>query len=117
MKRSTERILTTHTGSLPRPADLTILQAAIGTDEYYRAAVDTNQRLTDSIALRLNAMVHRNVRQVTGAGRPIRGSLTQLGAGLADDQWTLSLMQDRLGSWSLDSQPECAGDLFWLTVQ
>jgi len=45
---------------VPRPDDLTILQAAIGTDNYYRGTVDTNQRITDTIALRLNAMVHRN---------------------------------------------------------
>lgn len=29
MKRSTERILTTHTGSLPRPMDLTTALAAL----------------------------------------------------------------------------------------
>ena len=29
MKRSTDRILTTHTGSLPRPADLTALLEAL----------------------------------------------------------------------------------------
>ena len=29
MKRSTERILTTHTGSLPRPADLTATLEAL----------------------------------------------------------------------------------------
>ena len=45
-----------------RPAgrDFTQLEAGIGTDEYYRAAVDTNQRLTDSVAVRLNAMAHTN---------------------------------------------------------
>jgi 5-methyltetrahydropteroyltriglutamate--homocysteine methyltransferase len=33
MKRSTERILTTHTGSLPRPADLTVMLEALDTGE------------------------------------------------------------------------------------
>ncbi|HMJ92677.1 MAG TPA: TonB-dependent receptor plug domain-containing protein, partial [Allosphingosinicella sp.] len=45
---------------VPQPNDLTILSGAIGTDYYYRATVDTNQRLSDSIAVRLNAMWHRN---------------------------------------------------------
>jgi catecholate siderophore receptor len=45
---------------LPQAQDLTILSAAVGTDNYFRGTVDTNQRLTDTIAVRLNAMAHRN---------------------------------------------------------
>ncbi|MCJ8157258.1 TonB-dependent siderophore receptor [Sphingomonas sp. LaA6.9] len=45
---------------VPQPEDLTILQAAIGTDNYYRATVDSNLRVNDLIAVRLNAMYHRN---------------------------------------------------------
>lgn len=45
---------------VPRPDDLSIVQAAVGTDNYWRAAVDTNQRVSDAIAVRLNAMFHRN---------------------------------------------------------
>ena len=45
---------------VPQPDSLTILSAGIGTDDYYRATVDTNQRVSDLIAVRLNAMVHRN---------------------------------------------------------
>jgi catecholate siderophore receptor len=45
---------------VPQDSDLTILSAAIGTDHYYRATVDTNQRTSDLIAIRLNAMWHRN---------------------------------------------------------
>jgi len=44
----------------PQDDDLTIVQGAIGTDDYYRATVDTNQRIDDLVAVRLNAMVHRN---------------------------------------------------------
>lgn len=44
----------------PQANDLTIVSAAIGTDDYYRATVDTNQRVSDLIAVRLNAMFHRN---------------------------------------------------------
>ncbi|HEV2818392.1 MAG TPA: TonB-dependent receptor [Allosphingosinicella sp.] len=45
---------------VPQAADLTILSAAAGTDHYYRATIDTNQRLDDLIAVRLNAVYHRN---------------------------------------------------------
>ena len=44
----------------PQADDLTIVQGAIGTDNYYRAAVDTNQRLSELVAVRLNAMFHKN---------------------------------------------------------
>ena len=44
----------------PQSDALTIISAAIGTDHYYRGTVDTNQRISDDIAIRLNAMVHRN---------------------------------------------------------
>ena len=45
---------------VPQADDLTILSAGVGTDNYYRATVDSNQRLTDGIAVRLNGMFHRN---------------------------------------------------------
>ena len=44
----------------PRSEDLTILQGAVGTDSYWRTAIDTNQRLGDNVAARLNAVYHRN---------------------------------------------------------
>ncbi|HEX8057623.1 MAG TPA: TonB-dependent receptor, partial [Novosphingobium sp.] len=44
----------------PQKDNLTILQAAGGTDEYYRGAIDTNYRVNDLIAVRLNAMYHHN---------------------------------------------------------
>lgn len=44
----------------PQADDLTVLSAGIGTDNYYRATVDTNQRVSDIVAVRLNAMFHRN---------------------------------------------------------
>jgi catecholate siderophore receptor len=40
--------------------DATTVSAGVGTDEYYRATVDSNMRVSDSIAVRLNAMAHRN---------------------------------------------------------
>ena len=44
----------------PRAANLTIVQAGVGTDHYYRGTVDTNQRVSDLVAVRLNAAYHRN---------------------------------------------------------
>ncbi|UUL82200.1 TonB-dependent receptor [Sphingomonas qomolangmaensis] len=45
---------------VPQARDLTIMSAGIGTDQYYRASVDSNVRVNDLVAVRLNAMVHRN---------------------------------------------------------
>ncbi len=44
----------------PRPEDLTIAQGAVGTDNYYRAAVDSNLRVADGVAARVNAVYHHN---------------------------------------------------------
>ncbi|GGB28005.1 TonB-dependent receptor [Sphingomonas metalli] len=44
----------------PRKEDLTVAQAAIGTDAYYRASLDSNARVSDLIAVRLNAAYHHN---------------------------------------------------------
>ncbi|MEP6784686.1 MAG: TonB-dependent receptor [Sphingomonadales bacterium] len=45
---------------VPQAENLTILQGSVGTDDYYRSAVDSNWRLSPLVAVRLNAMVHRN---------------------------------------------------------
>ncbi len=44
----------------PRAEDLTIVQGSIGTDDYYRGAIDANRRVGDNIAVRLNGAYHRN---------------------------------------------------------
>jgi catecholate siderophore receptor len=44
----------------PKAADQTIVSAGAGTDAYGRLTIDTNKRLTDTIAVRLNVMGHRN---------------------------------------------------------
>ncbi|MEI9851312.1 MAG: TonB-dependent receptor [Sphingomonas sp.] len=44
----------------PQSATSAIVTAGVGTDEYYRATVDANVRASELIAVRLNAMVHRN---------------------------------------------------------
>lgn len=45
---------------VPQADNLTILNGAVGTDNYWRGTVDTNYRVNDLVAVRLNAMVHRN---------------------------------------------------------
>jgi catecholate siderophore receptor len=44
----------------PKADDLTVIGAGIGTDNYYRATVDSNVRVNDLIAVRINAMAHKN---------------------------------------------------------
>jgi catecholate siderophore receptor len=44
----------------PQANDLSIVQAGVGTDDYFRAAVDSNLRVGDLAAVRLNAVYHRN---------------------------------------------------------
>ncbi|WP_460986603.1 TonB-dependent receptor [Sphingobium sp. TomTYG75] len=44
----------------PLADDQTILNAGIGTDNYYRATVDANKRINDLIAVRINAVYHEN---------------------------------------------------------
>ena len=45
---------------IPFGRDATTVQAAAGTDNYYRGSVDSNWRLSDLIAVRLNAVYHEN---------------------------------------------------------
>src|SRR4249919_1381840 len=45
---------------VPQAENLAILSAAGGTDDYWRATADINRRVSDLIAVRLNAMWHRN---------------------------------------------------------
>ncbi|WP_447753996.1 TonB-dependent receptor [Sphingopyxis fribergensis] len=45
---------------IPFARNATTVQAAVGTDNYYRASVDSNWRLNDLIAVRINAMYHEN---------------------------------------------------------
>src|SRR3954462_13812430 len=45
---------------VPQAEDLAILSAAGGTHDYWRATADINRRVSDLVAIRLNAMWHRN---------------------------------------------------------
>jgi catecholate siderophore receptor len=44
----------------PKADDAYVATAGVGTDNYYRATVDLNKRVSDMVAFRLNAMWHRN---------------------------------------------------------
>jgi catecholate siderophore receptor len=44
----------------PQADDATLVQGGIGTDDYYRATVDSNVRVSDFIAVRVNGMYHEN---------------------------------------------------------
>jgi catecholate siderophore receptor len=44
----------------PKAEDAYLATGGVGTDEYYRATVDLNKRVSDVVAFRLNAMWHRN---------------------------------------------------------
>lgn len=44
----------------PQASDLAILSGAVGTDRYFRGTIDLNHRLSDLVAVRINAMAHRN---------------------------------------------------------
>ncbi|MET1755010.1 TonB-dependent receptor [Novosphingobium sp. RD2P27] len=44
----------------PLPEDAYEVTGGVGTDDYYRATADLNNRVNDLIAVRLNAMWHRN---------------------------------------------------------
>lgn len=44
----------------PKSDSLTVLSGGVGTDNYLRGTVDSNVRLNEKIAVRLNAMAHMN---------------------------------------------------------
>lgn len=44
----------------PTGRNQSVVQAGIGTDEYYRATADIDRKLSDSVGVRLNAMYHHN---------------------------------------------------------
>ncbi|KQM67464.1 TonB-dependent receptor [Sphingomonas sp. Leaf17] len=44
----------------PTDQTLTIAQGSVGTDNYYRGAIDSNVRVGDQVAVRLNGVYHHN---------------------------------------------------------
>ncbi len=45
---------------VPSVQDLSIVQASVGTDDYYRASIDANKRVSDLVAVRLTGAYHHN---------------------------------------------------------
>jgi catecholate siderophore receptor len=45
---------------VPALESLTIAQGAVGTDDYHRGAIDSNVRVSDLVAVRLNGVYHHN---------------------------------------------------------
>jgi catecholate siderophore receptor len=45
---------------MPQKHDETVISPSIGTDDYYRATLDSNIRVNDLVAFRLNAVYHQN---------------------------------------------------------
>ncbi|MCT8003641.1 TonB-dependent receptor [Sphingomonas sanguinis] len=45
---------------VPTRETLTIMQGSVGTDNYYRGAIDSNVRVSDLVAVRLNGAYHHN---------------------------------------------------------
>jgi catecholate siderophore receptor len=45
---------------IPFARNATTVQAAVGTDNYYRGSIDSNWRVSDLVAVRINAMYHEN---------------------------------------------------------
>ncbi|WP_430423200.1 TonB-dependent receptor [Phenylobacterium sp.] len=44
----------------PTARNATTVSAGVGTEDYWRGTIDANHKINDSVAVRLNAMVHRN---------------------------------------------------------
>ena len=44
----------------PLDRDRAVIEGGVGTDDYYRATADISQHVSDTVAVRLNAMFHRN---------------------------------------------------------
>src|SRR5262249_25447300 len=93
MKRSTDRFLTTHVGSLPRPPDLLAMLLAREQGE----PVDQNKFET-----RLRAAVAEIVRQQT-----------ELGIDVVDDgefgkPGFVNYINERLGGFEIDKRPEAS---------
>jgi len=123
MKRSTDRILTTHTGSLPRPADLTTMLEALDTG----ASIDPaafEARVRRAVAEVVRAQVDAGVDVVNdgeqgkvGYSTYVRHRLTgfdgQSGAGRRADWADFPDAAARAERRSTVARPACNGAVDW----
>jgi 5-methyltetrahydropteroyltriglutamate--homocysteine methyltransferase len=123
MKRSTDRILTTHTGSLPRPADLTTLLEALDAGTLPDAAAFTarvRRAVADVVRQQIEAgidVVNDGEQGKVGYSTYVRHRLTGFGgqsvvAGRAD--WAdFPEAAARSERRSTVSRPACNGPIEW----
>jgi 5-methyltetrahydropteroyltriglutamate--homocysteine methyltransferase len=123
MKRSTDRILTTHTGSLPRPPDLTVMLEALDTG----AATDPaafEARVRRAVAEVVRAQVEAGVDIVNdgeqgkvGYSTYVRHRLTgfdgQSGAARRADWADFPEAAARAERRSMVARPACNGPIDW----
>ena len=74
MKRSTERILTTHVGSLPRPTDLRAMWAKKAVTAEDEAALQTRLRSTVGEVVRTQKDMGIDIPNDGEFGKPMRAS-------------------------------------------
>jgi 5-methyltetrahydropteroyltriglutamate--homocysteine methyltransferase len=123
MKRSTERILTTHTGSLPRPRDLTaILQAMDAGTAPEPAAFEARVRraIADVVRRQVDAgvdVVNDGEQGKVGYSTYVRHRLTgfdgEKDVPMRADWADFPEAAERLGRSSAVARPSCNGPIDW----
>src|SRR5678816_4088780 len=123
MKRSTERILTTHTGSLPRPPDLTTMLEALDAGNLPDpAAFDTRVRraVADVVRQQLDAgvdIVSDGEQGKVGYSTYVRHRLTGFGGrsvpGMRADWADFPKAAARAERRSTVERPTCNGPIDW----
>jgi 5-methyltetrahydropteroyltriglutamate--homocysteine methyltransferase len=123
MKRSTERILTTHTGSLPRPRDLTaILQAmdagtapepAAFEARVRRAIADVVRRQVDAVVDVVNDGEQGKVGYSTYVRHRLTGFDGEKDVPMRADWADFPEAAERLGRSSAVARPSCNGPIDW----
>jgi len=123
MRRSTERILTTHTGSLPRPRDLTAMLEAMdaGTApdpaafeaRVRRAIADVVRRQVDAGVDVVNDGEQGKVGYSTYVRHRLTGFDGEKAAPMRADWADFPEAAERLGRSSAVARPSCNGPIDW----
>src|ERR1700675_204975 len=123
MKRSTERILTTHTGSLPRPRDLTaMLEAMDAGTAPDPAAFEARVRraIAEAVRRQVDAgvdVVNDGEQGKVGYSTYVRHRLTgfdgEKAAPMRADWADFPEAAERLGRSSAVTRPSCNGPIEW----
>ena len=123
MKRSTERILTTHTGSLPRPRDLTAMLEAIDAGSapapaafearVSRAVAEVVRRQVDAGVDVVNDGEQGKVGYSTYVRHRLTGFDGQRAVPMRADWADFPEAAERLGRSSAVARPSCNGPIDW----